>query len=61
MRIEELTGVGEKRAKDFAKLGIYDTEKLVSYFPRAYLDMTNRVSVQSVPHKIGRASCRERV
>ncbi len=50
MRIEELTGVGEKRAKDFAKLGIYDTEKLVSYFPRAYLDMTNRVSVQSVPH-----------
>ena len=50
MNIEQLSGVGEKRAKDFKKLGIETTAQLVSYFPRAYLDMTNRVSVFDVYH-----------
>ena len=50
MNIEQLAGVGEKRAKDFHKLGIYSTAQLASYFPRAYLDMTNRVSVFDVYH-----------
>ena len=50
MNIEQLAGVGEKRAKDFKKLGIETTAQLVAYFPRAYLDMTNRVSVFDVYH-----------
>lgn len=50
MKISQLTGVGEKRAKEFHKLGIYDAAGLVSFFPRAYLDMTNRVSVREVFH-----------
>ena len=50
MNIEQFAGVGEKRAKDFKKLGIETTAQLVSYFPRAYLDMTNRVSIFDVYH-----------
>ncbi len=50
MKLSELRGLGEKRVKDFAKLGITSTEELVRYFPRAYLDMTNRVSVREVLH-----------
>ena len=50
MNIEQLAGVGEKRAKDFKKLGIENTAQLVSYFPRAYLDLTSRVSVFEVYH-----------
>ncbi len=50
MKIMQIRGVNEKRAKDFAKLNITDTESLVKYFPRAYLDMTNRVSVREVLH-----------
>ncbi|MDE6410925.1 MAG: ATP-dependent DNA helicase RecG, partial [Clostridia bacterium] len=50
MRIEDLAGVGEKRAKDFKKLGIDTTAKLCSYFPRAYLDMTSRASIFNVYH-----------
>ena len=40
----------EKRAKEFEKLNITDTADLVRYFPRAYLDMTSRVSVREVFH-----------
>ncbi len=50
MNIEQLAGIGEKHAKDFKKLGIENTAQLAAYFPRAYLDMTNRVSVFSVYH-----------
>lgn len=50
MNIEDLAGVGEKRAKDFKKLGIENTAQLCSYFPRAYLDMTSRVSVFETYH-----------
>ena len=50
MELVKLTGISEKRAKDFAKLGIRDAYDLVRYFPRAYLDMTNRVSVRDVFH-----------
>ena len=50
MNIEFLAGVGEKRAKEFKKLGVGTTAQLCSYFPRAYLDMTNRVSVRDVYH-----------
>ncbi len=50
MQLQQVKGIGEKRAKDFAKLGIDTTEELVRYFPRAYLDLTNRVSVREVMH-----------
>ncbi len=50
MQLIQLKGLGEKRAKDFAKLNITTTEELVRYFPRTYLDMTNRVSVRDVLH-----------
>lgn len=50
MKLTQMRSVTEKRAKDFAKLNITDTAELVRYFPRAYLDMTNRVSVREVFH-----------
>ena len=48
MKLEDLTGVGKKRAKEFKRLGIEPTAQLTADFPRAYLAMTNRVSVFSV-------------
>ena len=50
MKITALRCVTEKRAKEFSKLGITDVASLVRYFPRAYLDMTHRVSVREVFH-----------
>ena len=50
MKLTQLRSVTEKRAKEFAKLNITDSEELIKYFPRAYLDMTNRVSVRDVLH-----------
>ena len=50
MELTSVRGISDKRAKDFAKLNITDTAELVRYFPRAYLDMTNRVSVREVYH-----------
>ena len=50
MNITQLRGISEKRAKDFAKLNIAETEDLVRYYPRSYLDMTSRVSVRDVYH-----------
>ncbi len=49
MKITDLRFVTEKRAKEFAKLNIRESGDLVRFFPRAYLDMTSRVSVFSVP------------
>ena len=48
MELTALRGINEKRAKDFAKLGVTDTAGLVRCFPRAYLDMTNRVFARDV-------------
>lgn len=50
MKLTELKGVNEKRAKEFLKIGIADTADLVRYYPRSYLDMTSRVSVREVFH-----------
>ncbi len=50
MELMRLKGVTEKRAKDLEKLGIADSAQLVRYFPRAYLDMTDRTSVRNVYH-----------
>ncbi len=50
MQLNSIRGINEKRAKDFAKLGITDTSALIRYFPRAYLDMTNRISIGEALH-----------
>ncbi len=59
MELVNLRGMTEKRRKEFEKLGVYDLPSLVRYYPRAYLDMTNRVSVKSVMHnEMALVACR---
>lgn len=50
MKLSLLRQVGEKREKEFQKLGIYQAEDLVKYFPRAYLDLTERISLKTAYH-----------
>ena len=50
MKVSLLRSVGEKREKEFNKLGIFEAEDLIRHFPRGYLDMTNKVSVRSLYH-----------
>ncbi|MBQ8885540.1 MAG: ATP-dependent DNA helicase RecG [Clostridia bacterium] len=50
MRLSALRSIGEKREKEFLKLGITDAEELVRYFPRAYLDLTERSSLKTAYH-----------
>lgn len=50
MNLTSLKGISAARAKEFAKLGVTDTEGLVRYFPRTYLDMTNRVPIRGTVH-----------
>jgi len=38
--ITAVKGIGEKKAKIFAKLGIYTLYDLLNYFPRNYIDLT---------------------
>ena len=46
MELSLLKSIGDKRKKDFEKLGVYTAEDLVRFFPRAYLDLTERVSLR---------------
>lgn len=50
MRLSTLRAIGEKREKDFHKLGIYEVEDLVKFYPRAYLDLTERSSLKTAYH-----------
>ena len=50
MKLSSLKNVGEKREKEFHKLGIFDVEELVKLFPRAYLDLTERSSLKGAYH-----------
>ena len=50
MKLTSLRSVTEKREKELNKLNIFDVESLVRYYPRAYLDLTSRVSVRDVFH-----------
>ncbi|MBQ8394531.1 MAG: ATP-dependent DNA helicase RecG [Clostridia bacterium] len=50
MKLSTLRSIGEKREKDFNKLGIYEVEDLVRFYPRAYLDLTERASLKTVYH-----------
>jgi len=50
MKLSALRSIGEKREKEFNKLGIFEAEDLVRYYPRAYLDLTERASLRSAYH-----------
>ncbi len=50
MRLKDLKTIGEKREKEFTSLGVKSAEELVRYFPRAYLDLTNRTSLKDAYH-----------
>ena len=50
MKLSALRSIGEKREKEFHKLGIFDAEELVKYYPRAYLDLTMRASLSNAYH-----------
>ena len=50
MKLSALRSIGEKREKQFHKLGVTSTEDLAKYFPRAYLDLTERSSIKYAYH-----------
>ncbi|MBQ8427947.1 MAG: ATP-dependent DNA helicase RecG [Clostridia bacterium] len=50
MRLSAIKSVGEKREKDFAKLGVKSVEDLLAFYPRAYLDLTQRSSLKEAYH-----------
>ncbi|MBE5747435.1 MAG: ATP-dependent DNA helicase RecG [Clostridiales bacterium] len=50
MKLSSLRSIGEKREKDFHKLGINDVAELVRFYPRAYLDLTERSSLKNAYH-----------
>ena len=50
MKLSSLRQVGEKREKEFNKLGVFQAEDLIKTFPRAYLDLTERSSLKNVYH-----------
>lgn len=43
--IKFLKGVGEKRAEQFSKLGVDDIDALLHFYPRAYEDWSNPVTI----------------
>ena len=43
--IRYIKGVGEKRAKLFNSLGIFDVDSLIHFFPRRYEDWTKTITV----------------
>ena len=50
MKLSALKSIGEKREKEFSALGVNSAEDLARYFPRAYLDLTNRSSLKDAYH-----------
>ncbi len=44
--LKYIKGVGEKRAQLLNKLGIYDINDLIHYFPRSYLDFSNLTEIK---------------
>ena len=45
MDLALIRAVGDKRVKEFNKLGIFEAEDLIRYYPRCYLDLTERASL----------------
>ncbi len=47
-RLSELKGVGEKTEKLFEKLGIFNTEQLMNYYPRNYESFDRAIPISDV-------------
>ena len=50
MKLTAIRSISEKREKDFNKLGVFEAEDLVRFYPRTYLDLTERSSLRSAYH-----------
>ena len=50
MKLSLLRSVGEKREKEFQKLGVQTAEDLIRFYPRAYLDLRERSSLRDAYH-----------
>lgn len=50
MKLSELRSIGEKRDKEFSKMGVSTAEELVRRYPRAYLDLTERSTLKYAAH-----------
>ena len=47
--IQTLTGVGEKRAKLFHKLGVFSVGALLRFYPRTYEDWSHPLTIEQAP------------
>ena len=54
-RIQYLKGVGEARAKSFAKLGIFSVGSLLRFYPRGYEDWSTVTDIATAP--VGESVC----
>ena len=52
MDIRYLKGVGEKRAAQLAKLGIFTVDDLLGFYPRDYVDYSRPYPVASAPYDV---------
>ena len=50
MKLSALKSIGEKREKDFNKLNVFEAEDLIRFYPRGYLDLTERSSLKYAYH-----------
>lgn len=48
MRIEELSGIGKKRAELFNKLGVFSVGELLNFYPRTYEDWSEITDISDV-------------
>ena len=48
MKIEQLSGVGKKRAECFHRLGVYSVGQLLSFYPRDYEDWSDITDIADV-------------
>ena len=59
MKLTDIKGISEKRAKDLNKANIFTAEDLVRFYPRAYLDLTHTVRLSECYHNdVVLVSCR---
>ena len=48
MKIEELSGIGKKRAELFKKLGVFSVGELLNFYPRTYEDWSEITDIADV-------------
>jgi ATP-dependent DNA helicase RecG len=46
VNLRYLKGIGEKRAELYTKLGVFDINSLLRYYPRDYIDLTKPTSIK---------------